>query len=216
MATGHQRHYNILYDNAVEMIRQRLLGQLHYIRAQWHRGNLPGNDSWQQPLPPGVKMDDAANVLEKELTDMARTELAEAEKKSTPSEVENAQADHRPEVRRKSKTPGRGRENYGYERVQLKDAAGNVVYDRPPIEELIRWRLWDRTGAGLMAELGSHQLDAASIFIAAAARREETAPLERGGGRQSALVSARPRHRGSRLLHLRVSRPRLRRQGPHG
>ena len=42
------------------------------------------------------------------------------------------------------------------------------TYDRPAIEELIRWRLWDRTGAGLMAELGSHQLDAASIFIAAA------------------------------------------------
>ncbi len=49
--------------------------------------------------------------------------------------------------------------------MQIKDAAGKVVYDRPAIEELIRWRLWDRTGAGLMAELGSHQLDAASIFI---------------------------------------------------
>jgi predicted dehydrogenase len=32
---------------------------------------------------------------------------------------------------------------------------------------LIRWRLWDRTGGGLMAELGSHQLDASSIFISA-------------------------------------------------
>jgi predicted dehydrogenase len=43
-----------------------------------------------------------------------------------------------------------------------------VIYRAPAIEELIRWRLWDRTGAGLMAELGSHQLDAAGIFIAAA------------------------------------------------
>lgn len=33
------------------------------------------------------------------------------------------------------------------------------------IEELVRWRIYDRTGAGLMAELGSHQLDAASIFL---------------------------------------------------
>jgi predicted dehydrogenase len=57
---------------------------------------------------------------------------------------------------------------FGYEDLEIKDAAGNVVYRRPAIEELIRWRLWDRTGAGLMAELGSHQLDAASIFIAAA------------------------------------------------
>jgi predicted dehydrogenase len=32
-------------------------------------------------------------------------------------------------------------------------------------EELIRWRLYRRTGGGLMAELGSHQLDACSIFL---------------------------------------------------
>jgi predicted dehydrogenase len=45
--------------------------------------------------------------------------------------------------------------------------AGGLAYDRPAIEELIRWRLFNRTGGGLMAELGSHQLDAASIFVAA-------------------------------------------------
>ncbi len=33
------------------------------------------------------------------------------------------------------------------------------------MEELVRWRLFHRTGAGLMAELGSHQLDACSIFL---------------------------------------------------
>jgi hypothetical protein len=38
---------------------------------------------------------------------------------------------------------------------------------RSAMEELIRWRLWDRTAGGLMAELGSHQIDASSIFIAA-------------------------------------------------
>lgn len=32
-------------------------------------------------------------------------------------------------------------------------------------EELVRWRLYDRTGGGLMAELGSHQLDACSLFL---------------------------------------------------
>jgi len=31
--------------------------------------------------------------------------------------------------------------------------------------------LWDRTGGGLMAELGSHQLDAASIFISALSQK---------------------------------------------
>ena len=38
-------------------------------------------------------------------------------------------------------------------------------YDYKSVEELIRWRLFNRTGGGLMAELGSHQLDAASIFL---------------------------------------------------
>lgn len=33
------------------------------------------------------------------------------------------------------------------------------------MEELVRWRLYQRTGGGLMAELGSHQLDACSIFL---------------------------------------------------
>jgi predicted dehydrogenase len=38
-------------------------------------------------------------------------------------------------------------------------------YDYKSIEELVRWRLYNRTGGGLMAELGSHQLDACSIFL---------------------------------------------------
>ena len=58
LAVGHQRHYNILYDDAVEMIRKGLLGELHHIRAQWHRGNMPGKDSWQQPMPRAAKPDD--------------------------------------------------------------------------------------------------------------------------------------------------------------
>jgi predicted dehydrogenase len=33
------------------------------------------------------------------------------------------------------------------------------------LNQLINWRLYDKTGAGLMAELGSHQLDACSIFL---------------------------------------------------
>jgi predicted dehydrogenase len=69
--------------------------------------------------------------------------------------------------------------------VPVRDDAGNIVYfdgwkpDIPKddlnvdyakygyksLDELVRWRLYDRTGAGLMAELGSHQLDACSIFL---------------------------------------------------
>jgi len=35
----------------------------------------------------------------------------------------------------------------------------------PDFEHLANWRLYKDTGGGLMAELGSHQLDAASIFL---------------------------------------------------
>ena len=38
-------------------------------------------------------------------------------------------------------------------------------YGFDSLEQLIRWRLYNKTGGGLMAELGSHQLDACSIFI---------------------------------------------------
>ena len=46
---------------------------------------------------------------------------------------------------------------------ELKDKASGYGYQS--VEELIRWRLYDRTGGGLMAELGSHQMDACSIFL---------------------------------------------------
>ena len=48
---------------------------------------------------------------------------------------------------------------YGYEDFTINKALFTAE------EELHRWRLFERTGAGLMAELGSHQLDAVSIFL---------------------------------------------------
>ncbi len=51
----------------------------------------------------------------------------------------------------------------------LKDKLDSTLKDHrygyKDIYELIRWRLYQRTGGGLMAELGSHQLDACSIFL---------------------------------------------------
>ena len=38
-------------------------------------------------------------------------------------------------------------------------------YGFESLEQLVNWRLYNKTGGGLMAELGSHQLDAASIFL---------------------------------------------------
>ena len=98
--------------------------------------------------------------------------------------------------------------------MSIKDASGKVIYDRPAIEELIRWRLWDRTGAGLMAELGSHQLDAAGIFIHAAHKAvnpnaKKPHPLSVAARGRPSAVPARPRRRGPRLLPDRVSGPRV-------
>ncbi len=166
LATGHQRHYNILYDNAVAMIGRGLLGELHHIRAQWHRGNLPGHDSWQQPMPQKAKPDDPlagklADELDKRLKELDKLKQ---DKKADWEKQSKALSIHIEQLRAQI-ADAVDAKKYGYEDLAVKDAAGKVLYNRPAIEELIRWRLWDRTGAGLMAELGSHQLDAAGIFV---------------------------------------------------
>jgi predicted dehydrogenase len=49
LAVGHQRHYSVLYDNANDLIQKGLLGDIKFIRAQWHRNNsFPGSDSWRK------------------------------------------------------------------------------------------------------------------------------------------------------------------------
>jgi predicted dehydrogenase len=103
LAVGHQRHYSVLYDNANHIVREGLLGDVKFIRAQWHRNNsFPGRDSWRKAVP-GVD----AQALEHRIKE------------------------------------------YGFDSM----------------ERLINWRLYNETGGGLMAELGSHQMDACSIFL---------------------------------------------------
>lgn len=149
MAVGHQRHYSILYDNAVEQIRQGLLGDIHHIRAQWHRDNSPKSDGWKPPLPGEERLTKELGAWKTELTKASSKDIAEWEAKIAQKQAQID--DISDELAQK----------YGY---QAKTIGGR---NRPALEELIRWRLWDRTAAGLMAELGSHQLDAASIFISA-------------------------------------------------
>ncbi len=182
LAVGHQRHYSILYANAVDQIRRGLIGDLHHIRAQWHRGNMPGNDSWAPSLPCPLITPAELTKLEKEanaaggraavetLRDQYKMlrELFNAEKA-----LADAKAASRPDVgaiealskkiedkRKQFEDIGVNADKYGYVDMTLPKGR-----DRSALEELIRWRLWDRTAAGLMAELGSHQLDASSIFI---------------------------------------------------
>jgi predicted dehydrogenase len=150
LATGHQRHYSVLYDDAVYTLgKAKLIGDVHSIRAQWHRGNLPGKDSWQPPLP-------GDEALAKKLVSWRR-----ARDNAKPAEIE-AWEKKVAQLEAQLLDTDVDAAAYGYQEKMLAD--GSV---RTPLEELIRWRLWNRTGGGLMAELGSHQLDASGIFVSA-------------------------------------------------
>ena len=186
-ATGHQRHYNVLYDHAVKMLQSGVLGDLHYIRAQWHRNNRPGADSWKQPIPTEIKPDDGSLTgrLDRALASfkgrLNSSNTREADKPFIAKQVAQAEAQI---ADRLLMTGGefngfkfKSAEDYGYVTADMNIDGSEKPYNRPAAEELIRWRLFDRTSAGLMAELGSHQLDASSIFIAAMFDGKKQYPL---------------------------------------
>jgi len=187
LATGHQRHYSVLYDDAVYTIgKARLIGDVHSIRAQWHRGNLPGKDSWKPPLP-GDEALAKKLVSWRRARDNAKPSEAEAwQKKVAQLEAQLLDAE----------VDAAG---FGYEEKTLPD--GGI---RSPLEELVRWRLWNRTGGGLMAELGSHH-----FHLGDARRGQEGQAADGARHGQSQHLPGRPRGRRPRLLHLRVSGPRL-------
>jgi predicted dehydrogenase len=127
LTIGHQRHYSLLYAQALDIIKSGELGDIKHIRALWHR-----NNSW-----PVLNKEDKP-VFE-EVRIKGKTErvpvLRDGWRKAIPKED--------------------------------REALENTVqkYGFKDMEELVRWRLFKRTGGGLMAELGSHQLDACSIFL---------------------------------------------------
>ncbi|MEI6505968.1 MAG: Gfo/Idh/MocA family oxidoreductase [Planctomycetota bacterium] len=150
LATGHQRHYSMLYDNAVHTIgTAKLIGDLHSIRAQWHRGNLPGKDSWKPAMPDDASLAKQLTGWKKDLETAKPSDIDPLEKKIAQLEAQISDS-----LLDAAK--------FGYTQMSLPDGSA-----RTPMEELVRWRLWNRTGGGLMAELGSHQLDAAGIFVSA-------------------------------------------------
>jgi predicted dehydrogenase len=156
LATGHQRHYNVKYDNAVNLIRWGLLGQLHHIRAQWHRSNVPGADSWSMPIPGGEKMPNG-KIFDRIKSDLAYREkaLVEAVDPAEVARLKQQIAMFKAWDADKAVDP----KQFGYQDFTINGRKFSAM------EELHRWRLFDRTAAGLMAELGSHQLDAVSIFL---------------------------------------------------
>jgi predicted dehydrogenase len=165
LAVGHQRHYSVLYDNAVHLIKWGVLGELHHIRAQWHRGNLPGRDSWAQPIPGGETMfggtgkEKPIDTIAKQLREFEKE--YEWAKKNDPVQADLL-AKKIAQWQKWDADKTVDAEANGYETIKLANGR-----PRTALEELVRWRLWERTGGGLMAELGSHQLDAAGIFVSA-------------------------------------------------
>jgi predicted dehydrogenase len=123
LTIGHQRHYSLLYAHAVELMNTGILGDVHHIRALWHRNNASGVEVDPQTKKPLI------DPFTK------KPWIKDGWKKPISPEDEAALKD--------------SYKQYGYK----------------SLEELMHWRLYNRTGGGLMAELGSHQLDACSIFL---------------------------------------------------
>ena len=175
LVVGHQRHYSVLYANAVELIKQGLLGNIHHIRAQWHRQT----DSWNVVMPHDSKL---LKKLEEMERDIAKFENEitkfDADKAASKKYDKKRDGDVRKRLEQlkiahpllEAQIDDKNVDAAGYDYRDRKPGTvenGHARAPHKPLEELIRWRLWERTGGGLMAELGSHQLDAASIFVSA-------------------------------------------------
>ena len=199
LAIGHQRHYSILYDNAACAIQQGLLGDVHYIRTQWHHSDQPDGDTddWKCAMPLELKNDEEqSGELEKELDDWTK-ELDRATRKlanETNPTKKAALAEEKTlwtikleqkEAQLRDKAVAEQAKDCGYENLQITDGDGRVLHNRPPAEELMRWRLWDRTSAGLAAELAT-----AEVFLSALNGGASQLPLNVSAARSQILFSA--------------------------
>ena len=139
LAVGHQRHYSAIYDNANAIVRSGMLGDIRHIRASWHRNN--GQLQFAKNDDGSIKYDDKGEPVV--LLDDQGNPLYYDSWKPRFEE---------------------GDETVDLDAIAYTSLDGKV-YKYKNHDELVRWRLYDKTGAGLMAELGSHQLDACSIFL---------------------------------------------------
>ena len=136
LSIGHQRHYSTLYHNVLAVVQSGVLGEIRHIRALWHR-----NNTWEYPV---AQLNTAENAAA----------LALATDRTMPRRMV-------------------GNEEWvlndgWYPAVPAADRSEESLYKKhgyDNVEQLVRWRLYNKTSGGLMAELGSHQLDACSLFL---------------------------------------------------
>jgi predicted dehydrogenase len=131
---------------------------------------LPGSDGWKPYLPGGEMTVDGKRIDKiKEKLESLQKQLAELDAQA--AKKNKVDPDAYEQIAREAaqwaawdedKALAKKAVDYGYQDLSL---GGTPPRMRSAYEELCRWRLWDRTGGGLMAELGSHQLDASSIFV---------------------------------------------------
>jgi predicted dehydrogenase len=136
LSIGHQRHYSMLYAHAAEVLNNGVIGDIKHIRALWHRNfTFPRMDGTKLTFNPET----GEPIINegKQAVDGVTKQLLLRDGWTPPINKDDLAALEK-DIRK-----------YGY-----KD-----------IFELCRWKLYNRTGGGLMAELGAHQLDACSIFL---------------------------------------------------
>jgi predicted dehydrogenase len=136
LSIGHQRHYSMLYAHATEVLNNGVLGDIRHIRALWHR-----NFSWPRMEGGRVKYNPDTG---EPIVDPGKLAIDEVTRQP---------------LLRDGWTPPISKEDAAALEKDIKR------FGYKDIVELVRWRLYNRTGGGLMAELGSHQLDACSIFL---------------------------------------------------
>jgi predicted dehydrogenase len=141
LSIGHQRHYSSLYAQAIEVLNSGVVGEIKHIRALWHR-----NNSWPYDKSAFYVKDKNGEMVYDpaygipHYNDSWWKEVPVADAKFF---LENPQI--LAEAGFGTPTPQKGEDD--------------------PVARLIRWRIYNETGGGLMAELGSHQLDASSIIL---------------------------------------------------
>jgi len=147
LSIGHQRHYSLLYAHANEVVQSGILGDIKHIRALWHRNNswpISYTDKDKDAFDPSFDLPTIRDGWYPPIRKQDSERL-------TPEQIAALKF-----IPIKDLDPAKGY-------AAIAGATETPYYK--DLAELVRWRTSDRTGGGLMAELGSHQLDASSIFL---------------------------------------------------